>query len=409
MFEYLKDFKYRYPNRKLYSLIDKVYDSDNLEASWEHVKANKGCAGIDKVSICEFLKQKQLYLKELSRAVKQGRYFATPVLRKYIPKADGRMRPLGIPTVKDRVLQQAARNVIEGIFEMKFLDCSYGFRPERSAHQAIAVIEQSLREGNCYVLDADIKSFFDSVNHERLIDLIAEGVGDSRFLDLIRQWLCCGVMEDGKVSATSDGTPQGGVISPLLANIYLHELDRVISKIPGLTLVRYADDFVILCNCKWRAQYALEQVKQVLATLYLELHPEKTRIVNASEETFEFLGFQFGVKRGHLRKDPRARSVRKFKESVIQLTRRNQPIDPKEMVGRLNLTIRGWGHYFKIGNVQTLFAGLDVWIRMRTRSFIEKRKSRFSHERIPNHALQAEYKLASLTTLLPRSLPRGQH
>lgn len=348
MFEYLKDFKYRYPDRKLFSLT-------------RLIRA----------------------VQELSRAVKQGRYVTTPVLRKYIPKADGRMRPLGIPIVKDRVLQQAARNVIEGIFEMKFLDCSYGFRPERSAHQAIAAIEQSLKEGNCYVLNADIKSFFDSVNH--------------------------GVMEDRKVSATTDGTPQRGVISPLLANIYLHELDRAISKIPGLTLVRYADDFVILCNCKWRAQYALEQVKQVLSTLHLELHPEKTRIVNASIETFEFLGFQFGVKRGHLRKDPRARSVKKFKESVIKLTRRNQPIDPKEMVGRLNLTIRGWGHYFKIGNVTTLFTGLDVWIRMRVRSFIEKRKSRLSHERIPNHALQAEYKLASLITLLPRSLLRGQH
>lgn len=409
MFEYLKDFKYRYPDRKLFSLIDKVYDPDNLEASWEHVKANKGCAGIDEVSICEFLKQKELLLQELSRAVKQGKYVATPVLRKYIPKADGRMRPLGIPIVKDRILQQAARNVIEGVFEMKFLDCSYGFRPEKSAHQAIAAIEQSLKEGNCYVLDADIKSFFDSVNHERLIDLIAEEISDSRLLGLIRQWLCSGVMEDGKVTVTTLGTPQGGVISPLLANIYLHELDRAISKVPGLTLVRYADDFVILCNCKWRAQYALEQVKQVLSTLHLELHPEKTRIVNASIETFEFLGFQFGVKRGHLRKVPRVRSVRKFKESVIKLTRRNQPIDPKQMVGRLNQTIRGWGHYFKIGNVTTLFTGLDVWIRMRVRSFIEKRKSCFSYERIPNHALQAEYKLASLITLLPRSLPRGQH
>jgi RNA-directed DNA polymerase len=400
MFEYLKRFRENFPNRKFFRLIDKVYDLKNLETAWKTVKTNNGCAGVDKQCIGDFTKQKGMYLSEIQRAIKNEKYNATPVLRKYIPKTDGKLRPLGIPTVKDRVIQQATKNVLEPIFEMKFKECSYGYRPDKSAHQAIHKISEHLSQGFTWVIDADIKGFFDSVDHRMLMSFVAEEISDGKVLNLIELWLTAGMMSEGKLAETTVGTPQGGVISPLLANIYLHKFDEVISSQVNARIVRYADDFVVMCRSKWMAQQVMRTVKGVLAMLKLELNTEKTEIVNSDKEEFEFLGFKFRNVRGKRRVEPKHGSIQKFKETVKQATRRNQPIKTEVMTGKLNYKIRGWGNYFKIGDVKVLYKELDVWIRMRVRSFIEKKKSCYAHQRISNNILQAKYKLASLTTLL---------
>ena len=284
MFEYLKKFREKFPNRKFYQLIDKIYDINNLEDAWNKVKANKGCAGVDKQSISDFQPRRDLHFKELQRTIKKGTYRATPVLRKYIPKSDGKLRPLGIPTVKDRVLQQATKNVIEPVFEMKFMDCSYGFRPDKNAHQAIVQIRNYLQQGFTWIIDADIKSFFDSVDHNLLMSFVAGEISDGKVLGLIEGWLKAGVMTEGKIDETNKGTPQGGVISPLLANVYLHEMDKAITKWVNVRLVRYADDFVIMCKTGWMAKKAMERLKKLLGELKLQLSETKTQIVNSEEE-----------------------------------------------------------------------------------------------------------------------------
>jgi group II intron reverse transcriptase/maturase len=242
MFEYLKRFREHFPERKFFQLIDKIYDMGNLRDAWKQVKSNKGCAGIDKQSITDFQKQSEQHLKEIKRDVKNGVYKAAPVLRKFIPKGDGNLRPLGIPTVKDRVLQQATKNVIEQIFEMKFLSCSYGYRPDKSAHQAVKQIRKHIQQGYTWVIDADVKRFFDSVDHKLMMGFVAEEISDGKILGLIESWLTAGVMNKGEIEETTIGTPQGGVISPLLANIYLHEMDKQIDRLNGIRMVRYADD-----------------------------------------------------------------------------------------------------------------------------------------------------------------------
>jgi len=247
MFEYLKKFREHFPGRKFFQLIDKIYDMGNLKDAWKKVKFNKGCAGIDKQSINDFQKQSEQYLREIQRAVKNGIYEATPVLRKFIPKGDGKLRPLGIPTVKDRILQQATKNVIEQIFEMKFLDCSYGYRPDKSAHQAVEQIRKYVEQGYTWVIDADVEKFFDSVDHKLMMSFVAEEISDGKVLNLIESWLKAGVMNEGEIEETTEGTPQGGVISPLLANIYLHEMDKQVTRLYGVRMVRYADDGAPRC------------------------------------------------------------------------------------------------------------------------------------------------------------------
>jgi len=405
MFEYLKKFKQNFPERKFFQLIDKVYDQNNLVASFEKVKSNKGCAGVDKESIYDFELRKEMYFGEIERNLRNGSYTPSPVLRRYIPKDNGKQRHLGIPTVKDRVIQQAAKNVLEQIFEYKFKDCSYGFRPDRNAHQAINQIIAYLKEGYTWVIDADIKTFFDKVDHEILMKLVAKEISDGKVLNLIEGWLKTGVMNENKIEATTEGTPQGGVISPLLANIYLHELDEAIANIPSIRMVRYADDFVIMCKTKWMTKSVMEVLRNIMTQLKLELNEEKTKILDAKQETFEFLGFIFNLVNGTVFLKPKAKSLKKFKDKVKTVTNRRRPLKPEEMIGRLNSVIRGWGNYFKIGHVKEIYDSLDVWIRMRCRMFIEKKKSRYSHIRIPNHILKAEYKLASLRTLTRNSSP----
>ena len=242
MFEYLKKFREHFPGRKFFQLIDKIYDMDNLKDAWKKVKSNKGCAGIDKQSINDFKKQSEQHLREIQRAVKNGIYKATPVLRKVIPKGENQFRALGIPTVKDRILQQATKNVIELIFEMKFLECSYGYRPNKSAHQAVEQIKKYVDQGYTWVIDADVEKFFDSVDHKLMMSFVAKEISDGKVLNLIETWLKAGVMSKGEIEETTVGTPQGGVISPLLVNIYLHEMDEQVTSLYGVRMVRYADD-----------------------------------------------------------------------------------------------------------------------------------------------------------------------
>jgi len=405
MFEYLRKFREHFPERKFFQLIDKIYDMDNLKEAWKKVKSNKGCAGIDKQSICDFKKQSDLYLKEIQRAVKNGNYEAMPVLRKYIPKGNGKLRPLGIPTVKDRILQQATKNVVETIFEMKFLDCSYGYRPDRNAHQAVKQIRKYIEQGYTWVIDADVEKFFDSVDHKLLMGLVSEEISDGKVLNLIESWLKAGVMNEGKQEETHVGTPQGGVVSPLLANIYLHEMDKQVTKIDSVRLVRYADDFVVLCKTKDEAERTMKQVEEILTRLKLRLNKTKTKIVNVNRGSFGFLGFKFKRAGGKIFVVPKRKSIEKFKDAIRKATWRRQPVTPQTMIGRLNSVIRGWGNYFKIGNVKRLFERLDCWIRTRVRTFIERKKSGYARMRISKYVLQSGYKLASLMTLIkPHSL-----
>lgn len=405
MFEYLKKFRERFPGRKFFQLIDKIYDMGNLKDAWKQVKSNKGCAGIDKQSITDFQKQSEQHLGEIQRAVKNGTYQATPVLRKFIPKRNGTLRPLGIPTVKDRILQQATKNVIEQIFEMKFLECSYGYRPNKSAHQAVEQIKKYIRQGYTWVIDADVERFFDSVDHKLMMGFVAEEISDGKVLGLIESWLTAGVMNKGEIEETVEGTPQGGVISPLLANIYLHEMDKQVTRLYGVRMVRYADDVVILCKTREKAERTLKRVEEILAGLKLRLNQKKTKIVNVNRESFGFLGFNFKRGGGKVFVTPRKEAVEKFKDTVRTVTWRRRPLKPKEMMGELNSVIRGWGNYFKIGNVKKLFTKLDKWIRTKVRTFIEKKKSEYAKRGISKYVLKSRYNLTSLMTLIkPHSL-----
>jgi len=400
MYEYLRKFREHFPERKFFQLMDKIYNMNNLKDAWDKVKSNKGCAGIDKQSINDFKKRSEQYLKGIQRAVKNGKYKAMPVLRKFIPKEDGKLRLLGIPTVKDRVLQQATKNVIEPIFEMKFLDCSYGYRPNKSAHQAVEQIKKYVDQGYTWVIDADVEKFFDSVDHKLMMSFVAKEISDGKVLNLVESWLKAGVMNEGELEEITEGTPQGGVISPLLANIYLHEMDEQVTKLYGVRMVRYADDVVILCKTEDEAERTMEQVKEILAGLKLRVNKTKTKIVNVNWDSFEFLGFKLEGAFGKVFVTPGRKAIKRFKESIRRVTWRKQPVKPGNMIGRLNSLIRGWGNYFKIGNVKELFGILDGWIRTRVRTFIEKRKSKFARMRISNYVLKTEYHLTSLMTLL---------
>ena len=394
-----------FPNRKFFQLIDKIYEMKNLEEAWIKVKSNRGCAGIDKQSITDFQKQSDRNLIEIQRAAKNGKYKPMPTLRKLIPKGDNRFRQLGIPSVKDRILQQSTKNVIEQIFEMKFLDCSYGYRPNKSAHQAVEQIKRYVQQGYTWVIDADVEKFFDSVDHKLMMNFVAEEISDGKVLNLIESWLKAGVMNEGEIAETTVGTPQGGVISPLLANIYLHEMDGQITKMRGVRMVRYADDVVVLCKTRKKAEGMMKQVEGILTGLKLRLNKTKTKIVNVKEESFGFLGFKFKRGGGRLFVTPKKKAIEKFKEAVRKTTRRRLSVKPKVMIGRLNSVIRGWGNYFRIGNIKYLFRELDKWIRTRVRTFIEKKKSRYAKVRITNYVLKTGYKLSSLMTLIkPRSL-----
>lgn len=379
-------------NRKWYTLYDKVYTRDNLVEAWKKVKSNKGKPGYDGESIEQFAKDEMRNLAELHRLLKEKRYTPPPVLRVHIPKevdAKGRVvktRPLGVPTIRDRIVQQAVVQVIGPIFEAEFCDCSYGFRPMRNQHQAIAKIREYYAQGYRWVVDADLQDFFGTLDHDLLMDFIRERIVDGSVLKLIRSWLKAGVMEDMQLKTVTKGSPQGGVISPLLSNIYLHQFDRVMIE-RGYRLVRFADDWVILCKLERKAERALEVAKQILeGQLKLKVHPEKTRIVHF-RQGFDFLGCRFRSRYVA----PKAKSLLKFKERVRQLTARQRGKNLKQVLADLVPVIRGWGNYHRRYDNKTRFKRLDEWIRMRLRCFMEKKKAvMHQNRRIPSKWLEAQ-------------------
>ena len=367
-----------------------------MDRAAQKVIENKGSAGVDDESIEEFNKNYKVNMRELRRQMKEERYTPSPVLRVFIPKGDGRKRPLGIPTVKDRIAQSTVKRIMEPIFEKVFMDCSYGFRPNRSAHDAIKKVEEYREQGYKWVVDADIKGYFDNIDQELLMEFITRRINDGWVLRMVKSWLAAGVMTEEGLKETPIGTPQGGSISPLLANIYLHQLDRIMVE-RGYKIVRFADDFVVLTKSKKKANRALEVVKEIIeGKLNLRLHPEKTVVTNFGEG-FNFLGFKF---KNWRYKSPRKKALKKFKGRVREITRRQQPWEVEFIINQLNPVIRGWGNYFSEGNVKKLYEKLDGWIRMRIRAYMEKGKAHYNqNKRIPN-ALLRQKGLKSLLMIL---------
>jgi len=358
---------------KWYSLIDKVWRESNLLSAWLAVAANDGAAGVDRQSVAAFRARRESELGRLSEEIGLGRYKRQAARRVWIDKPGStEKRPLGIPCVRDRVAEGAIRQVIEPIFEREFAEHSYGFRPGRSAQQAVGRVEELLKDGYTWIVDADIKSYFDTIPQELLLKGVAERVSDRQVLELIEQSLRAGVMEEMKGwQPTEQGTPQGGVLSPLLANIYLNPLDHEMAQ-AGYLMTRYADDFVIQCRSRAEAQAALSKVQVWMAKAGLKLHPEKTRIVDATQKGgFDFLGWHF--ERGY--QWPREKSQAKLKEAVRELTPRNSGKSMREIVFRLNRTLKGWRAYFDHG-VRNVHEELDGMVRRRLRKLLLKRRGK---------------------------------
>ena len=357
---------------KWYSLMDKVFAPKTLQMAWTKVRANKGAAGVDGQSIERFAAKTELYLSELSAALREGTYRPQAVKRVDIPKGDGKTRPLGIPTVKDRIVQQAVRLVVEPIFESGFAEGSYGFRPGRGCHDALREVDRLIKEGYTHVVDADLAAYFDSIPHDRLMARVEVKVSDGRVLDLIRGWLKADILKGLERWTPVQGSPQGAVISPLLANIYLDPLDVLMAG-RGYRMVRYADDFVILCRSREEADAALVEVRAWVSENGLTLHPEKTHVGDCRQpgQGFEFLGYRFEAGRRFVRK----KSLNKLKDSVRNKTRRTCGKSLAHVIADLNPMLRGWFGYFKQA-YRTTFKDLDGFIRRRLRSLLLKQNKR---------------------------------
>ena len=385
----------REPKFRFYSLYGHLSKDDLLQEAWKVVKRNGGSAGIDNVTIKDIETNSagvHGFLKEIQEEIRNKAYHPKPVKRVYIPKSDGKLRPLGIPTVKDRVVQAALLLIIEPIFEQDFLECSYGFRPERSAHQAIDAIKGAIYSGRTQVYDADLKGYFDSIPHDKLMKAVERRIADQQVLKLIRKWLTAPIWEEGKPMSPNDrGTPQGGVISPLLANIYLHWFDKVFhgQQGPGTTakavLVRYADDFVIM------ARYITEKIVtwiegEIEGRFGLTINREKTRIkdLTQSKERLDFLGFSMRkeiVKKApwkyYCKEQPSQRSLKKAKEAIREITSPKNGFKPiEDVVKNLNQLLRGWGQYFSKGYPSRAFNSINVYVDERVCRFLQRRSQR---------------------------------
>lgn len=371
---------------KWFSLIDKVYRKDNLAAAFERVKRNRGAAGVDHVTLKMFESRLDDNLDKLSRQLREGSYRPQAVRRVWIKKYGSKeKRPLGIPTVRDRVAQCAIRNALEPIFEKDFGDHSYGFRPGRGCKDALRRVVHLLKAGYNWVVDADVKSYFDTIDHEILMELVESKVSDGRVLSLLRSYLQQEVLDTAKRWTPERGSPQGAVLSPLLSNIYLDGLDHVMSE-AGFEMVRYADDFVILCRSESEAQGALEHVRRWVDSRKLTLHPDKTRVVDATEPGgFDFLGYHF--ERGY--RWPSRKSEKKFRDAIRSKTRRNNGHSLEAIITNVNVTVHGWFVYFQHGH-PTTFRTQDGWVRMRLRSILRRNQGKrgrgrgSDHQRWPN-------------------------
>jgi len=396
-----------------YSLMDKVYGLPNLRKAFAKVKANKGAAGVDNQTIEMMESHLESNLERIARSLLEGRYQPREIKRKWIPKAGSKEeRPLGIPTVADRVVQTALRSVLEPIFEAEFAEHSYGFRPKRGCKDALRRVDELLKAGYTWVVDADLKSYFDTIPHQRLMELVATKVSDSQVIGLVRSFLKQGVME-GMTSWTPEkGSPQGAVISPLLSNIYLDPLSHQMAK-ARYEMVRYADDLVVMCRSKEEAERAMAMVGKWTAEAGLSLHPEKTRVVDAEQRGgFDFLGYHF--ERGM--RWPRPKSLKKLKDVIREKTKRTNGESLKQVISKINPQLKGWFEYFKHSH-KTTFGSIDGWIRMRLRSILRKRKGGKGRGRGGDHqrwkndffAEQGLFSLAQAYAEVSQSLGKVNH
>ena len=403
--------------RKVHSLVDKVYSRKNLEMAWEKVRRNGGVGGVDRESLESFEESLEENLVRLHQELKDRVYCPQPVMQHKIPKAGqpGKYRKLGIPTIYDRVCQQALRNRLESIFEPVFDDANFGYRKGRSTRDALRKVWRELEAGNEWVVDADLKDFFGSVDHDKLLVLVNQMVSDGRVLGLLKQMLNAGYVADGCWHATDRGTPQGGVISPLLSNILLTPFDREMRR-RGYRLTRYADDWVITCRTRREAYAAMGCARRILEKLGVTLNSRKTKIVHV-RGGFEFLGYKIkrgsrpmrlapdkiksGIRAGNLYAYPREASIQRFKEQIRRRTSRKAPVSTRVLIAQLNPVIRGWGNYYCRAHIRTLFNRLDRWIVRRIWSHRFKRWRCRGWKRLPERRLYDEYGLISLIYLIP--------
>jgi len=402
--------------KKVHSLIDKVYKRKNLEMAWDRVEANRGSGGVDGQSLEAFGQQLGSELNRLQTELKEEAYQPQPVRQVQIPKAGkpGEFRTLGIPTIYDRVCQQALLNRLEPIFEPVFDEANFGYRRGRSTKDALRKVWKEIQGGREWIVDADLKDFFGSVDHEKLLTLVAQRVADGRVLGLIKAMLKAGSYGQGRLFPSERGTPQGGVVSPLLSNILLTPFDREMRR-RGYRLTRYADDWVITCKSVAEARAAVAAALRILKQLGVVLHPQKTRIVHV-QHGFEFLGYKIKLgkalrlpaskirsqaRSGALYAYPREKSICRFKEQVRQRTKRRVPLRTRELIAELNPVLRGWGEYYKRAHVRKLFHQLDGWVRRRIWSHRFKRWRNGGWKQLPNAKLYGEYGLVNLVGLIP--------
>jgi RNA-directed DNA polymerase len=373
--------------------MDKVAALRTLEAAWKRVAANKGAAGVDGISITRFKARASHYLRELEKELREGRYQPLPARRVHIPKGPGKTRPLGISAVKDRIVQTAIRMVVEPIFEREFLPSNYGFRPRRGCKEALREVEQWLKRGSTWVVDADLESYFDSIPKTPLLARVTEKISDGTLLDLLQRFLDQDILDGMHQWTPLAGVPQGSGLSPLLSNLYLHPFDQVMAQ-AGYTSVRYCDDFVILCRTHAEAEAALAAVDAWMTQHGLRLHPEKTRIVeaNTDDKGFEFLGYRFAKGRRYVR----PKSLHALRDKIRQKTGRTRSGSLAQIMADLNPMLRGWFGYFKHARAST-FQAIDGFVRRRLRAILRRRHKRQSagrtlqdHQRWPNAFFAAQ-------------------